>query len=418
MPRVSESSPTIQCVTVVYSSAEFKYWILDFENQQVGFTNREDVTTWGPLTHQHSTNLAKTIFVWDNWWSFSKTKRGDGVISQVWSPINADQLQGRRVVYLDTMHWRTLGDVMAGAADRVKRRDEVQPARRLLELASDGKIVLPLSAGSMRETLALYGDRRYDVGVAIASASGGWQMRHPMVVRRYELKQAIAAHNDVTIEPHRPVITLEPNASIQQTNRPDDVPSDSIAYFMNALGWTAAMTDILIDNEVDIGAPDAVVAWMVAQQKQTDLLVAATELTKAQKRDRAHAFVLGDQQRDILWAATELGLSLDAVDRKNLHVGQPANQLLDSWMVQRYTNTVRWRRGDLNDVTYLSCAAGYADYVATEKQAHEYLRVAMIQAGRTPNTYCSLQTCVEALESDLAANPVENAQHVPQALQL
>lgn len=60
----------------------------------------------------------------------------------------------------------------------------------------------------------------------------------------------------------------------------------------------------------------------------------------------------------------------------------------------------RWKGNDLIDMTYLSCAAAYCDYVAAERHTGTQLRQIMQARGAAPNTFVTLTELVEALERD------------------
>jgi len=119
----------------------------------------------------YDSQIARSIFDWDRWWVVNVTKRDHGMISQVYSPTTADAIQGRAVVYLDQNHWRTLADCVKDES-QIRRKGEIGPARRLIDLQRDGKIILPVSSGNLLETSQLHGDRRYEVGRTMADLAG------------------------------------------------------------------------------------------------------------------------------------------------------------------------------------------------------------------------------------------------------
>ena len=69
-------------------------------------------------------------------------------------------------------------------------------------------------------------------------------------------------------------------------------------------------------------------------------------------------------------------------------------------MMLRLTNRSRWRLNDLNDMTYLSCAAAYADYVVTERQAADLLTQAQNALGLHRNVFPTIEACMAAFERD------------------
>jgi len=65
------------------------------------------------------------------------------------------------LIYLDQNRWRTKFHVLHDPT-RVKDAIDRRAAQTLIDLASDGRIVLPLSMGHMLETQGLFGERRYE----------------------------------------------------------------------------------------------------------------------------------------------------------------------------------------------------------------------------------------------------------------
>lgn len=57
--------------------------------------------------------------------------------------------------------------------------------------------VLPLSTGHLLETAGLHGDRRHEIGVAMAHLAGGWQIRNPLDLWKHE-ENAPVLHPIVT----------------------------------------------------------------------------------------------------------------------------------------------------------------------------------------------------------------------------
>lgn len=101
------------------------------------------------------------------------------VLTEGFNPASPPPLNGRPSVYLDQNRWRTVADVLHDPA-RVRDLDERRAAQDLIRLTNDGGIVMPLSTGHLLETAGLRGDRRYQIGVAMAHLAGGWQMRNPL----------------------------------------------------------------------------------------------------------------------------------------------------------------------------------------------------------------------------------------------
>lgn len=383
------------------SAEEWRYWTVDFENRQVGMTPRDGETVWTPRPSVGQLkNIKQAIFSFDQWWSFVLTTRNDMVIAEVYSPVSADPLKGRPTVYLDQNHWRTVADVVADDTSRVKRPSEIVPASRLIALAKDGKIVLPLSNGNMTESTALDGELRYKVGLACMSLAGGWQLRHPLSVRREEIRLAVARQHEIDTDPLPPCISLEPLAGMERKYTP---PRTDFDFFTECVGAAGVMLDLMIDPKQL--PPDSVEPpprrWERIQREYTASIATITNVRD--RRNLAMAAVLMEHNLDIIEAAGMLEIPLESLDLRALVQDTRMVRTFASWMTARYLSKAGWKRGDLSDIMYLSCAGSYADYVVTENGANAYLRQAARAAGEPLNSYSTIEDCVTALDADLAS---------------
>lgn len=102
------------------------------------------------------------------------------ILTEGFNPASPPALNRRSSVYLDQNRCRTVADALHEPA-RVTDVNERRAAQDLIRSANDGRIVVPLSTGHLLETAGLYGDRRYEIGVAMAHLSGGWQLRNPVL---------------------------------------------------------------------------------------------------------------------------------------------------------------------------------------------------------------------------------------------
>jgi hypothetical protein len=163
------------------TSDEFRYWVIDRPNKKIRVVLRDgnelssDIESSDPIL---TSEVALTAFDWDKRWVESVTKRGHFIACETYNPLDADPLRGRPSVYLDQNHWSTVAQALLDPS-RIKDGEKRDAATELARLASDVGVVTPLSAGHLRETAALNGDRRYEVGCTMATLAGGWQMRHP-----------------------------------------------------------------------------------------------------------------------------------------------------------------------------------------------------------------------------------------------
>lgn len=395
------------------SSDTFKYWIVDHVEHRVGFIMQSGAQVWSEASEvpgrAYDSQIARSIFDWDRWWVVNVTKRDHGMISQVYSPTTADAIQGRAVVYLDQNHWRTLADCVKDES-QIRRKGEIGPARRLIDLQRDGKIILPVSSGNLLETSQLHGDRRYEVGRTMADLAGGWQMRHPLKVRQAEVTATVAKVLGFDPPPERAAFTLEPMAFMRETT--DDVTlmeSDDPRMFQLALSSSAVMADVLLDP--DRLPRDQAPRWVEVNQQFTDWLANRPDAVKT-KQVMTTIPVCQDLSNEVdaalEWAAA------DRADLPALSLSDVRKLLLAARMLGYYTRIAtlrfmnprtRWRANDLIDMMFLCCAVGYADYVAAENHTGEQLRQAQVAKGQSRSVFSTLEDLVNVLDGDARVLP-------------
>lgn len=157
------------------STELYKYWHVDFQHETIRIVCQDGQIIEEKLESESRTRgsqIASSTFDWEKWWVMSMTTKGDLIITEGFNPESPPPLGGRPSIYLDQNRWRTVSDVLHDPS-RVKSAAERRAAQDLIDLASDGRIVLPLSMGHMLETEGLYGERRYEVGLTMAKLAGG-----------------------------------------------------------------------------------------------------------------------------------------------------------------------------------------------------------------------------------------------------
>ncbi len=143
-------------------------------------------------------------------WLVAVTTTGDTVRFELPSPASPAPLDGRVVVYLDQNQWSAITNARY-APSRVPEPDRVA-ALNLARLVDDGLVVLPASAAHYVET-TVWADteRRYLLGLPVLQLSRGWQMRHPLDLRREEFADLLAGREpDLAGSTAEPVFTLAP----------------------------------------------------------------------------------------------------------------------------------------------------------------------------------------------------------------
>ncbi|KAA1399913.1 hypothetical protein [Aeromicrobium ginsengisoli] len=398
----------------VFSADVFKLWMVDRRSQQFRVVLQNGETHTEPMNLDEAlrtSEVAMMIFDWERWRNISITTREHAIVAEAYSPFQEDPLHGRATVYLDQNHWSTVA-LARVAPERVKNRDELAAACELIRLATDGGIVLPLSSGHMLETAGLYGDKRYDLGVAMASLTGGWQLRHPMSVWRHEAAEMFA---DVLGEDRPgspPVITLEPNALMSEGKRAADFEPDSQELFEYVMSSAATIADMLLHPETsERGNPTV---WLDRQVAVT-AEVTALSGTASKRRLALRRFWEADFQpffnghHDL---KTDQPLPhLNDRQLVSSLASMPMVGYLSGLFTQRYLNgTTVWKPNDLVDMLFLSCAAGYADFVAAE--AHTGTQLAQLQRtrGKPQTVFTTLHGMVEALLESGAQTATERGE--------
>ena len=120
-----------------------------------------------------------------------RTTRGHDIAIDLPQPADLAPLRGRPTIYLDQNHWSTLTKTIH-QPDRVADEQERTAAEQLIELAKAREVVLPMSSAHLSETAKQADpEQRYQRALTIAQLAGGWQLRDPLDLRRFELRQAL-----------------------------------------------------------------------------------------------------------------------------------------------------------------------------------------------------------------------------------
>lgn len=282
------------------------------------------------------------------------------------------------VVYLDQNHWIMLA-CQQFAPEKVPATHRDGYAR-LTALAREHAIVLPLSAAHAFETARKDGRQRRELATTMLQLSRGWQMRSPLKVRREELICAVAGCRPDSDEPRpRPVFTLDPDALFSAS---DYAEKDSPAADLHArLTWAPALAETLIEDERE----DDEIARAKAERWATlhaevGARMAAADASPEEKWATAQMALLSDLTEELASAAAGLdrrGWEEWLADSESSFAAMPAIGRVQAVTHQRLCNSqYPWNRRDLSDMHFLSCAAGYADFLLAEKATSHDLRCA------------------------------------------
>lgn len=392
------------------SAGSFSVDTLLFERdaRRVTATLADGATVAVPLDPTHpiwTTNIAKSLFHWGSWLLFLTSDRDGIVTCEVFSPLGADRRRGRPVVYLDQNHWSTLVNSVVEPA-RIHKKQELESAARLLELARSGGIILPLSGGHMVETAKLFDPaKRSAMAVTMMQASGGWQMRHPLAVRRQEINRAVSSEFGPYPSRIDDVFTLEPYALFPALEESARRGTD-LDLLVNCLTSPMVTFDALLDPVR--AEPTPPTKWVSLNQEitaQTETL----SLSGKKKRQFSLVHSLADFEEEFTVAAKASNIDLltmgDWIIRnlEKVFSSMPSTGYYADIAAAKHANRMtRWKANDLFDMNYLACAAGYADFLVGEKATGELLRQSASRSKRPLSLHTSLVGLLPELERRIA----------------
>jgi hypothetical protein len=282
-------------------------------------------------------------------------------------------LGGRLVVYLDQNHWSTIAAVQHGWYP--VEPAIAQAAERLLELADQRRIVLPLSAGHAIETSQQYADRRVQLATTILHGSRGWQMLHPVRVRAGELACAFGDNTGAT---ERETFTRAADVVWTRRLRPGPrLPIAPLDRLLPRITDLASFAAVLRDPAQMEDTRSAAERW-VAQWRRISRLLDTENADAARTREVAFGAVLADLAEELLEHAPVERLTrwFDDSARRDVNAMPFVSRLAWVTYARLRNRGGSWHANDYIDLNFLCCAAGYADVVIGERRTIADLRTA------------------------------------------
>ncbi len=406
----------------VVSAEKYQFWAIDHVNKQITIVPQEDENFTGPMEEQSIADLpdiAHSIFDWEKWWITTITRRHHTIFAMGFNPESTSQGPHRPTIYLDQNKWSELATAVL-VPERVRTDEELYAAFEIIGFAGDDGTILPLSSAHLLETSGLHGDRRYEVGVTIASFSSGWQMRHPWNVFEQEAIEALASRmgHTTTIETDRPVVTTEPNAWMQRTSSMGlgPRPEGSMELFFSMLSAPSVIVQQLIEPQAGRRTP--ITTWVNNHERitrQFKALKASKDEKRALARRRFWNENVGMYRQALakVFGTVDFPTFSDRELRILLAEG-PMTSLISELFVTRFIDqSTKWTTNDLVDMFYLSCAAGYCDYVVGEVKTATHLQQIQRRQGKKVNVYSDLHSLVEALHADGVTTDTERSNLSP-----
>ena len=279
------------------------------------------------------------------------------------------------VVYLDQNHWIDFARWRKGS-DRLttstQRFYEV-----LAEAALEQRVIVPLSSAHLSETSKRGGVTRLELASTMLTYSAGWQMRSALAVRRAELRVLFGL---IVPLDRGDVFTLSPEAILDM--EPSTIGfdlGDEISGLVRRQTWATTLVSLLMDSEPDEDTGgQAALDWAQSFRGLADAMK-GNERAKQMARDLTRVRFISDLGDDFLRAAAAAMPSEDfpewMKESERSISTVPGLSRVRELMHLRITNSDDpWEAHDLNDMMFLSCAAGYADLVVGERKMINLLR--------------------------------------------
>ncbi|MEU4252834.1 hypothetical protein AB0F15_36085 [Amycolatopsis sp. NPDC026612] len=329
-----------------------------------------------------------------------QTTRGHNVVVELPRPGDFAPVNKRPTIYLDQNHWSTLTKAIQ-YPERVRDGRELAAAMRLVEMATDRQVVLPMSSAHMAETCKQVDfEQRYRRALTILRLSAGWQLRDPLSLRLFELQQALTTRfrGRCLIPPA--AVTLEPNAVHASREKAppassSDLPSEA-RWFARVVGCIGGIIDTMLDADHVLMDPQH--GWAAGFQQFGDFLrnnPSGTEL----KRQRIRAKFMADIGPELARAALQAQIATEQMSVWYLQHSHedvdrmPALGLFREVIHEKLaTGSLRWNANDLTDMMYLTAGAGYCDHVVSERSHASHLANAYRRLGRVGQVHRTLDS--------------------------
>lgn len=403
-----ETQPTITLITMDRETSSAVFTRSDGKEARFPLINSPFAET-SALSRLHYTPSFDGLLV--------TTRAGDDIVFELPKPSSGEQLAGRLVVYLDQNQWRAVYNARHEPA-KVANEDR-DAAQQLVEWVQQRKIVLPASSGHYYETTKWSDNtKRYGVGLTVLQLSRGWQMRDPLQVRRNELYDAVGRRFAKAPRSwNAPVFTLMPDVihGPRRSGGPYVAPADfppEVAFQHHALTSATALLDVMLDAERIEPGPDG--GWALANQQFSDWLD-GEDRTPQQKRKSIDALLLSDLRTEVAEEAHAAGVTLeqfqDWFPKQSIEDmgGLLALGMFRDMLHERHLNKgTTWRPNDLTDMVYLSCAAGYADFVVCERHMGDVLRRGVKRLSRPTLVFRRLRDAVPVIGERLGSVSTHN----------
>lgn len=267
---------------------------------------------------------------------------------------------------------------------------ELGAADAVIRSSTAGKVLLPLSTAHLVETARTGNpERRTKLAESMLQLYDGWHMRHPLDVRQFELIALLKGEATPSTAELCPFST-EPNSPFQaerwpNTFRTSDEFSGGQQKFIADRAWRDAWSEALRHDADDADERRIADQFIEGWTKGFEELGRYMGENPAPRDVRLAAAgkLMTDLSKEIALASARAG-----IEPQDLAVHLRPENLVGSFAklpfvgrllevtYQRLRNPqTKWKRNDLIDMTYLCCAAAYADFIVAERATAHFLRL-------------------------------------------
>lgn len=305
------------------------------------------------------------------------------------------------IVYLDQNYWVLLSQELWAPAKALRDADR-HVARRLIEMAAGKRIILPLAGAHLTEAPTT-GHRRRHLLTTMLSLSRGWQMRSPLTMRLRELSGSL----DQRAGDRRAAFTLEPNALFAEPSSPVAAPqgfSAAAHELHRRMTGASAFCAAVIEDEPRSELGRKLASKWADSYGRLASYMGEQRMGPEHAKLNARACMIADLERELTTTAASYKLDQERFGAwltelfEQQIASLPYLGRVHELVYRRLRNPQkRWEINDLNDMHFLSCAAGYADVVVAEKRTAHELQQAGKEVASGACVFSSLPKAVQHL---------------------
>jgi hypothetical protein len=362
-----------------------------------------------PSTFRPTSIIARTRYIPRTSRLFIETNRGDTIEAELPTLKNPAPTHGRPVVYLDQRDWSRLSDVLF-EPERAQAVNDRDATTYLIDLARSHKVILPMSFAHFTETSRWHNtERRPHLALTLTQLSRGWLMRYPMDVWQYEFHQTFASRYQQVTVPPLDVFTLDAcSAESRDTFQELKISSagfpEGVEYVGRATICLSSYIDAVLDSEPTVRT--SIPEWVDAFQLITDEL-AKVPVPSPRKRKLLRFPLLKDVMPQVASSISQSGITqrefetwVESYFVRDVGAMNCFGLWNEVFQDKHLDTTTKWRENDLTDMLFLTCAAGYADYLLCEAPMWNSLRQATERLERPIRVYSKITDLAAALKSE------------------